>query len=313
MSGRRTVQLHVQCSEPAVGSGLHVLDDLGRDLAQGWAELGDEHIRHACHLPHREYSVGKKGSQVYWWKYIFECRMPAVAQYYYFDGLGSTVMMTQGLSTITDRYDYDAWGNEYPIMVSTLDNPYRYVGQLGYYTHWMDSSLTDLLHLGVRFYEPGVGRFSQVDPAGEGWNWYVYLDGRPTVGADPDGLCAIARAACRIIDKMKCAQNWKDWWQRNYPWDKQHDPPAFGREIHDKVGHCFVTCKLIKDCGFSRDQALALGMLKEIGDYIFKRGRDSDDKEANRLGADIACRPDSNCLPDCLQAVKNRFGKGRRR
>ncbi|MCL6630695.1 MAG: RHS repeat-associated core domain-containing protein, partial [Armatimonadetes bacterium] len=107
---------------------------------------------------------------------------------YYFDGLGSTVMMTQGLSTITDRYDYDAWGNEYPIMVSTADNPYRYVGQLGYYTHWMDSSLTDLLHLGVRFYEPGVGRFSQVDPARDGVNWYGYVDDKPTRYVDPAGL-----------------------------------------------------------------------------------------------------------------------------
>ncbi|MCL6630509.1 MAG: hypothetical protein K6U00_13020, partial [Armatimonadetes bacterium] len=80
------------------------------------------------------------------------------------------------------------WGNEYPIMVSTLDNPYRYVGQLGYYTHWMDPSLTDLLHLGVRFYEPGVGRFSQVDPLGYGSNWYQYAAGHPTTAVDPDGL-----------------------------------------------------------------------------------------------------------------------------
>ena len=118
----------------------------------------------------------------------FEPGENPVADYYYFDGLGSTVMMTQGLSTITDRYDYDAWGNEYPIMVSTLDNPYRYVGQLGYYTHWMDSSLTDLLHLGVRFYEPGVGRFSQVDPAREGENFYTYVDSAVLRFTDAFGL-----------------------------------------------------------------------------------------------------------------------------
>ncbi|MCL6628789.1 MAG: hypothetical protein K6U00_04215, partial [Armatimonadetes bacterium] len=33
----------------------------------------------------------------------FEPGENPVADYYYFDGLGSTVMMTQGLSTITDR------------------------------------------------------------------------------------------------------------------------------------------------------------------------------------------------------------------
>jgi len=52
----------------------------------------------------------------------------------------------------------------------------------------MDSSLSDLLHLGVRFYEPGVGRFSQVDPAREGVNWYVYVDAMPTLMVDPAGL-----------------------------------------------------------------------------------------------------------------------------
>jgi len=96
--------------------------------------------------------------------------------------------MTQGLSTITDRYDYDAWGNEYPIMVSTLDNPYRYVGQLGYYTHWMDSSLTDLLHLGVRFYEPGAGRFGQRDKdPDEEVSPYCYIGASPVLSADPTG------------------------------------------------------------------------------------------------------------------------------
>ena len=99
-------------------------------------------------------------------------------------------MMTQGLSTITDRYDYDAWGNEYPIMVSTLDNPYRYVGQLGYYTHWMDSSLTDLLHLGLRFYEPGADRFGQVDPMQEDTVPYSYVLNRPMGKVDPTGMAS---------------------------------------------------------------------------------------------------------------------------
>jgi len=73
-------------------------------------------------------------------------------------------------------------------VLTTLDNPYRYVGQLGYYTHWMDSSLTDLLHLGVRFYEPDVGRFSTLDEVQwEERNRYAYSDDRPTSTVDPDG------------------------------------------------------------------------------------------------------------------------------
>jgi len=146
-------------------------------IAMGWTSQ----------LPDSDAESTKNGSLVA----RFEPGENPVADYYYFDGLGSTVMMTQGLSTITDRYDYDAWGNEYPIMVSTADNPYRYVGQLGYYTHWMDSSLTDLLHLGVRFYEPGVGRFSQRDPAANGVNWYAYVNDVPTFAVDPTGLVGV--------------------------------------------------------------------------------------------------------------------------
>jgi len=118
--------------------------------------------------------------------------------------------MTQGLSTITDRYDYDAWGNEYPIMVSTADNPYRYVGQLGYYTHWMDCSLTDLLHLGVRFYEPGAGRFGQVDPLRTGLSWYLYINNRPLGASDPLGLAEWLR----YDDKHA----WYNWFLYRHAW-----------------------------------------------------------------------------------------------
>ena len=143
----------------------------------------------------------------------FEPGENPVADYYYFDGLGSTVMLTQGLSTITDRYDYDAWGNEYPIMVSTADNPYRYVGQLGYYTHWMDSSLTDLLHLGVRFYEPGVGRFGQTDFAQDS-KCYSYAWMRPTAYVDPDGerpqksgAGGVVKWVCKIFPNLWFCKN----------------------------------------------------------------------------------------------------------
>jgi hypothetical protein len=60
---------------------------------------------------------------------------------------------------VTDRLDYGAWGEEHPILSTTSDNPYRYVGELGYYTHYQDPNMSDSLQLGVRFYDPEVGRF----------------------------------------------------------------------------------------------------------------------------------------------------------
>jgi hypothetical protein len=50
-------------------------------------------------------------------------------------------------------------------VATTSDNPYRYVGELGYYTHWQDPNMSDRLQLGVRFYEPEVVRFGQAETA----------------------------------------------------------------------------------------------------------------------------------------------------
>jgi len=191
----------------------------------------------------------------------FEPGENPVADYYYFDGLGSTVMLTEGLSTVTDRYDYDAWGNEYPIMVSTADNPYRYVGQLGYYTHWMDSSLTDLLHLGVRFYEPGVGRFGQIDEINiHLWSGYSYSNNMPLSAIDPDGRKAVSPndprfpmqpchgafpAACH----WRCISNAV---QEAYRILRRHFPEEKVGEINgpqDAFRHCVWACLVRTNCG----------------------------------------------------------------
>lgn len=89
---------------------------------------------------------------------------------------------------VTDRYDYGAWGETYHLAGTTIDNPYQYVGELGYYHHWQSPDLANMLHLGVRFYEPEVGRFSQMDPTRDGRNWYAYVYGKPTRYVDPTGL-----------------------------------------------------------------------------------------------------------------------------
>ena len=108
--------------------------------------------------------------------------------YYHFDALGSTRMLTDESGHITDTYTYDAWGNASHTYGGT-SQPYQYVGQLGYYTHYQDANLP-LLQLGVRFYDPQTGRFGQVDAVGNPTNGsnYAYVLDNPVRCLDPSGL-----------------------------------------------------------------------------------------------------------------------------
>jgi RHS repeat-associated protein len=86
-------------------------------------------------------------------------------RYYHFDELGSTRLLTNPNGDITDRYTYDAYGSllSHDAYAGSVQQPYGYVGQLGYYTHYMEPDF-GLLQLGVRFYDAEVGRFTQRDP-----------------------------------------------------------------------------------------------------------------------------------------------------
>jgi len=103
-------------------------------------------------------------------------------RYYHFDGLGSTVALTDVSEVVQDTYSFDAFGN---LLSSTgsSTNPYRYVGQLGY--HY--DSVSGLMLLGARYYDAGVGRFITVDPAREGGNWYGYVENNSVNAVDPTG------------------------------------------------------------------------------------------------------------------------------
>jgi RHS repeat-associated protein len=48
-----------------------------------------------------------------------------------------------------------------------------------------------LYYFGARYYDPEVGRFISVDPAGSGVNWYTYCACNPVLYTDPTGLYEI--------------------------------------------------------------------------------------------------------------------------
>jgi len=105
-----------------------------------------------------------------------------VTSYYHADKLGTTRGMTTLPVSLTEASVYTAFGE----LVDGTNHRYGYVGSQGYQGH----NEFPLLHVGARYYEPGIGRFAQRDPIGirGGANVYQYVKNRPTAGADPSGL-----------------------------------------------------------------------------------------------------------------------------
>jgi len=132
------------------------------------------------------------GSSVY---YICEPNGSVVArvaggmtQYYGFDDQGSAIFLTGDNGTVTDKYMYDAWGNQ-AFHTGTTQQPFQYVGRFGYYTHYQDSGLAPMIQAGIRLYDPRPGRFVQPDiyvRADDG-SPYAYVQDEPTKRIDPSG------------------------------------------------------------------------------------------------------------------------------
>jgi RHS repeat-associated protein len=105
--------------------------------------------------------------------------------FYGYDGFGSVRTLTNAASTVTDTYDYDAWGNAINTTGST-PNVYLYLGEQ------YDPDLR-LYYLRARYLNPLSGRFltrnpepgSVRDPAS--LHQYLYVLGNPVNAIDPTG------------------------------------------------------------------------------------------------------------------------------
>ncbi|MEE9426377.1 MAG: polymorphic toxin-type HINT domain-containing protein [Methylococcales bacterium] len=79
----------------------------------------------------------------------------AATHHYHYDGLGSTRYLSDASGTLTDRYDYEAFGQLLNETGST-ENRYRFAGEQ------LDSGL-DQYYLRARYYNQYAGRFTQMD------------------------------------------------------------------------------------------------------------------------------------------------------
>ena len=110
--------------------------------------------------------------------------------YYLYDGHGSTRALADAGGSLTDSYDYDAFG---VLLASSGDteNDYLYAGEQ------LDQNL-DQYYLRARYYNQQVGRFTQQD-TWMGFNHdpmtlhkYLYANADPITYTDPTGMFSMA-------------------------------------------------------------------------------------------------------------------------
>jgi RHS repeat-associated protein len=123
--------------------------------------------------------------------------------FYGYDGAGTVRLLTDNTGTVTDTYDYDAWGNTVNTTGST-PNVYLYRGEQ------YDPDLT-LYYLRARYFNPLSGRFLTRDPEEHKpmrskhkpldpgkFHTYLYATGDPINRIDPRGRDAIIEYALEI-------------------------------------------------------------------------------------------------------------------
>jgi RHS repeat-associated protein len=100
--------------------------------------------------------------------------------YYHLDHLNSTKMVTDRDGAVVLEYEYRAFGTELD-RVGSDPNRFSYIGRE------FDEEI-NLYYVNARYYDATIGRFINVDPVQDGWNWYVYANNNPLKFTDPTGL-----------------------------------------------------------------------------------------------------------------------------
>ncbi len=122
------------------------------------------------------------------------------ASFYGVDGAGSVRQLTNSTGTVTDTYEYDAFGNKIN-QTGTTPNNYLYRGE-----RW-DADLS-LYYLRARWYNPATGSFMSRDPYG-GNLWdpssqhrYKYARANPVNYIDPSGRGAFGELGLNLSFKV---------------------------------------------------------------------------------------------------------------
>jgi RHS repeat-associated protein len=113
---------------------------------------------------------------------------PTQTYYYLFDGLGSVVGLTDSSGALVENklYKYEPYGKQLDGPTS-VDNPWRFASGFS-------DSTSGFLKFGTRYLDPGISRWTQMDPESGSLknpitlNRYLYVGSDPVNVIDPDGL-----------------------------------------------------------------------------------------------------------------------------
>jgi len=105
--------------------------------------------------------------------------------FYLNDHLGSARRVITSNGTSRDKYVYHPFGGESSFTINTLQTR-RYTGKT------LDEEMgLDLYYYGARYYDPDLGRFTQIDPHAHNypsWGPYGYVRNNPLRRTDPTGM-----------------------------------------------------------------------------------------------------------------------------
>ncbi len=106
------------------------------------------------------------------------------SRYPLLDNLGSVRTLVRQDGAVSARHSYSAYGE-----TSTLTNPDGYDNRIRYTGGYYDTA-TRLYKLGIRYYDPALGRFTQPDPTSQSFG-HTYADDNPVNFIDPSGAHSV--------------------------------------------------------------------------------------------------------------------------
>ncbi len=118
-------------------------------------------------------------------------------RYFHTDHLGSISVITDENGNVLERLSYDAWGKRrFP---NGTDDPSGSITSQTTrgFTGEEELSVSGLVHLNGRVYDPLLARFTSADTvtqfpySTQGWNRYSYVNNDPLAFTDPSGHCVL--------------------------------------------------------------------------------------------------------------------------